>query len=271
MKPEFADTSTGKTAVFLKRGSAENAICFLHGNSLNSSFFKNIWSSEALSDYTLIAIDFPGHGASEKPYDELRYNLPSYVLQVQQVLKNHQIKNVILVGHSLGGHVAIGVAKNSENSVKGLMITGTPPLGNPPDLASAFIPSEEMGWMFQGEWSGEQISRLALAIIQKKDDAPQLETMLAETLPLARTSLAAWMGANPLPDEISILNALPYPVAVIQGENDALVNNNYFTTAGISNLWNGAVQYIRECGHCVSFEQPQYFAGQILNYAKKTI
>ncbi len=271
MKAEYIDTTAGKTAVHVKKRNNNKVICFLHGNSLDSRIFYNISCDAQLKDFTLLTVDFQGHGLSEKQQDEKRYNLTSYTQQVLEVLEWYAADNVILIGHSLGGHVAISVEKNVGNSIKGLMITGTPPLGNPPDLSNAFIPSEEMGWMFQGEWSDNQISKLTQAFIQKIENAPQLEIMLAETLPFARTSLAAWMNANPLPDEISILNGLPYPVAIIQGENDTLVNNKYFAKAGITNLWKGAVQYVRECGHCVPFEEPRYFAEQILIYAKETI
>ena len=55
---------------------------------------------------TAVALDFPGHGGSE--FQEVRdYTVPKFAAWVANVLASFGIQNPILIGHSLGGRVAL--------------------------------------------------------------------------------------------------------------------------------------------------------------------
>jgi len=80
-----------------------SAILFLHGLGLN----RNFWSStiaHLASNYRCIAIDLPGHGESF----EIATNgsMTSYVASVRKVIEKLNLRDVTLVGHSMGGQIA---------------------------------------------------------------------------------------------------------------------------------------------------------------------
>ena len=82
-------------------GADAKTICFVHGFGCD----MNTWEKqfEAFRDdenLQLVFIDLPGYGKSDKPHVD--YTLDFFAHAVDEVLNANSIKNVVLVGHSLG-------------------------------------------------------------------------------------------------------------------------------------------------------------------------
>jgi pimeloyl-ACP methyl ester carboxylesterase len=76
-------------------------------------------------DHRVIAVDLLGHGGSEKPTSG--YTIPNQADLVAQALGRLGVRDAVVVGHSLGGSVAVGLAERSPQLVKKVMIIDTPP------------------------------------------------------------------------------------------------------------------------------------------------
>ncbi len=84
---------------------------------------------EALADtYRSYALDFWGFGDSDKPGN--RYSLDDYICQVEDFLDGLGIAQVSLVGHSLGGVVALCTALRRPQRLEKLALIDTPIWGN---------------------------------------------------------------------------------------------------------------------------------------------
>ena len=84
-----------------KDGADVKTICFVHGFGCD----MNTWEKqfEAFRDdenLQLVFIDLPGYGKSDKPHVD--YTLDFFAHAIDEVLNANSIKNVVLVGHSLG-------------------------------------------------------------------------------------------------------------------------------------------------------------------------
>lgn len=108
---------SGKNIVYRKTGSGP-AIVLLHG-FLES---KAIWEQfESLLDgFTVFAIDLPGHGESDLFAGV--HTMQLMAESVYQVFENENISKAILVGHSMGGYVALHFAESYENRLSGLVL-----------------------------------------------------------------------------------------------------------------------------------------------------
>ena len=96
-------------------------VLFLHGWGCDRSFFSGMMN--AMQDAgTLIALDFPAHGGSEEPPEP--WGVKAFMLQVKQLLEDHQIETVDIVAHSFGARVAIYLAAQYPRMVGKLVITG---------------------------------------------------------------------------------------------------------------------------------------------------
>jgi len=95
------------------------AIVLLHG-FLESKAIWNNFSDKLQHEFTIIAIDLPGHGDSDQIADSHTMQLMAET--IKEVLAVENIKLAIIVGHSMGGYVALQFAANCENMLKGLIL-----------------------------------------------------------------------------------------------------------------------------------------------------
>jgi pimeloyl-ACP methyl ester carboxylesterase len=76
-------------------------------------------------EHRVVAVDLLGHGGSEKPTSG--YTIPHQADLVAQALHRLGVRDAVIVGHSLGGSVAVGLAERSPQLVRKVMILDTPP------------------------------------------------------------------------------------------------------------------------------------------------
>ena len=95
------------------------AVVLIHGFLENSSMWKET-VSEISKKNRIISIDLLGHGKS----DCLGYvhSMELFAKTIEAVLKHLRIRKYILVGHSLGGYVALALAEKHPQKVKGLCL-----------------------------------------------------------------------------------------------------------------------------------------------------
>jgi pimeloyl-ACP methyl ester carboxylesterase len=115
------------------RGQGDTALVFLHGWCGDRAYWKNQVDAFA-ADYRTVAIDQAGHGESGK--DRKNWNVGSLAADVEAVAQALGLKRVILVGHSMGGPVALMAAKRMPGKV--VLVVGVDTLQN----AEAKMPEE---------------------------------------------------------------------------------------------------------------------------------
>lgn len=255
-------------ALFCKGNINQNAIVFLHGNSLSSrTFYKQFESLNC----PMVLIDLPGHGKSDFAKDpENTYTFPGYVKLVVDIIKHLKLENFVLVGHSLGGHIAIGVASELK-SCKGLFIFGTPPLETINSLASAFLPNPLFPLMLQGPLTSENANDLAESMLFQKEHKQEIANSILATDPNARAYFGAFVAKGVIPNEIKNIKSLSFPIAIIHGEKDTFVNKEYIDGIGFSNIWENQIHLISNAGHCPQIEQAHTMNNLLTKYYKAIV
>jgi pyruvate dehydrogenase E2 component (dihydrolipoamide acetyltransferase) len=130
---EFIDTQAGRLR-YTKRGSGDNVVLFIHGfgGDLDNWLFNADALAEAATVYTL---DLPGHGQSTKAVaDPTVAGLAKVVTGFMDAVK---IDKAHLVGHSLGGAIAMEIARTAKSKVKSLTLIS--PAGLGPDINMDYI------------------------------------------------------------------------------------------------------------------------------------
>ncbi len=104
-------------------GQGETVI-FLHGYTGSTQDWEN--QIPALSPkYRVIALDNRGHGKSAAPSREEEYSMPVFTDDVFALLKVLDIKKCCLVGHSLGGFIALQFALKYPDMLASLVLVDT--------------------------------------------------------------------------------------------------------------------------------------------------
>lgn len=95
------------------------AVLLLHGIGDNSSTWSEIIPHLA-QNYTVVAPDLLGHGRSDKPRAD--YSVAAYANGMRDLLSVLDIDKVTVVGHSLGGGVAMQFAYQFPHMVERLVL-----------------------------------------------------------------------------------------------------------------------------------------------------
>lgn len=106
--------------------SGTGAIVLLHGYASSIEWWADV--APKLAEETgrkVVAVDLVGHGGSESPLDSDAYGAQGQSLAVARVLAALKAKDVVLVGHSMGGHIATAVAQREPDLVDRVVVIDT--------------------------------------------------------------------------------------------------------------------------------------------------
>ena len=102
------------------------ALLFLHGIGDDSATWLELLASLA-ADHTVIAPDLLGHGASAKPRAD--YSVAAYACGMRDLLTTLDVDRVTVIGHSLGGGVAMQFAYQFPERCERLVLVGSGGVG----------------------------------------------------------------------------------------------------------------------------------------------
>ena len=99
-------------------GDKDTTLLFVHGWGIN----KEYWEPQIkhfCDRYRVVAVDLPGFGESGKNRSD--WNFDEYAADIKAVIDQLQLKNVILIGHSMSGDIVLNAANKYPGSFTGLV------------------------------------------------------------------------------------------------------------------------------------------------------
>ena len=103
--PTFAAdaVSEGLKVHYESYGAGKDAVVFIHGWTCDLTFWRG--QAPVYEKRRSLLIDLPGHGQSAKP--EVAYTQQRFARAVRAVMRDAGVERATLVGHSMGGPVAL--------------------------------------------------------------------------------------------------------------------------------------------------------------------
>ncbi len=249
------------------------AVLFIHGNSGCKEVFCHQFNSSLATQYRMIAFDLPGHGASDDAAvpDDV-YRMATMTLIIRKLLEVLDARDAVLVGWSLGGHLAIELAGTYPEH-KGMVITGTPPFGpGRGEIALAFNATEEMALTDKEDFDAADAALYAEAILGK--EASQDKTYIGAVLRTDGIMRAVSIGDWAMNDDAGLYHKTVVaewknPIAVIQGEREPFVNKDWMKDVTWGNLWKGQYHVVEGTGHAAFLECPKDYNELLQQYLKE--
>jgi pimeloyl-ACP methyl ester carboxylesterase len=241
----------------IKIGAKKGTIVFLHGNSSSNKVFESILNSSEIKQ-TMIAYDLPGHGESVEEHKN--HQDFSYRFYKDALIKNiNSIQGaVLLVGNSMGGHLAIEISKQIKN-LKGLVIFGAPPVKKPINFEEAFMPVEALQTFFTEKPTDEAIEAAVNIAVYNKECITTIVNDFTKANPLVRKGIYDDIFGNNFEDEYTIFTTLEVPKYIIMGDVDPSVNPEYLKSVKNESEDNCTLIPFENCGHYPSLEKPDEF------------
>jgi len=116
------ESEDGLTIHYQMQGAGERALVFVHCWSCDRSYWR-AQIDEFSKHYLVVTIDLAGHGESDLGRES--WSIEAYGSDVATVVKELALRDVILIGHSMGGPVAIETAKLLPDNVVALIEVDT--------------------------------------------------------------------------------------------------------------------------------------------------
>lgn len=108
-------------SLFYKEKGKGIPFVLLHGNGDSGEYFNNQIEYFS-SKYRMIAVDTRGHGKS--PRGTAPFTMNQFADDLDYFLKEHNIKDIILLGFSDGANIAIKYALKYQDNIKALILNG---------------------------------------------------------------------------------------------------------------------------------------------------
>ncbi len=254
----FIKVETGMTLQYVVQGDPRGpVVVLLHGAG-------DSWHSWELvlpvlpKNLRTYAVTLRGHGLSDHP--AAGYSRAEFAADITSFLKRMELRDVTLVGHSLGSFVAQVVAEDDavgEGRVRRLVLVGSGP-GRPPDPSkpspvSAYFAGvkDPIDYQFARDFqAGTAFSPLPPVF---------LETMIGEVQRVPAAMFHELARGSSDPKHIEKLGRIRARTLLLWGEKDAM-----FAKAdqdGLLGLIPGSklIAY-PDTGHALHWEQPQRFS-----------
>ena len=134
--------STPQARIMVPRGNGELAVfrfgpedgkpvLAIHG--VTSSHLAWQWFADAMPDFTIYAVDLRGRGDSRDVGGP--YGMGVHADDMDAVLEHLQIEKATVIGHSMGGFVALAMLHRHPHRFERLvLVDGGPPLALPPGM-----------------------------------------------------------------------------------------------------------------------------------------
>jgi len=253
--------------IYKVAGKEKGTIICIHGNSSSSKVFENLLNTTEINQ-SIITVDLPGHGDNQKTSDELLtfsiLSLKSFLLDIISDIDDE----VLLIGNSLGGHLAIEIATEIKK-LKGLVIMGTPPLKKPSNFDEAFVPVPELNSFLKEFPSDVEIEAVTEIAIVNKENKQRIIDDFKRSNPSVRSALAEDLAKGTFVDEYKIFTNLEIPKYIIAGDSDPSVNRSYLDEVKKDCKLNCEIFDLKECGHYPSIDRSDEFINIVKDVANK--
>ncbi len=230
----------------------QTTILFLHGHTLDN----RMWQPQILAfqnQFQIFAPNLRGYGSTAASLNSF-----SYAKDMLELLEQHNLKKVHLVGLSLGGNIALEMAIRFPTRITSLSLLDTSLKGFAPDAAQLEVGQRVNEAFIAGGLQAARATWLAAPLFAAALENPNLKSQLEQWV----NEYSGWhwqqniSPSNNIAEITAQLHQIQVKTLIILGARDT----NYFR--GIAEhlqntIANSSLKIIPKAGHLVNLEQPE--------------
>jgi sigma-B regulation protein RsbQ len=252
-------------------GRGKQPMVFAHGFGCDQNMWRFITPAFE-NDYRIVLFDYVGSGKSDlSAYDRTRYGtLDGYAEDLLDVCRTLELRDAIVVGHSVSGIVAVLAAKREPRRFAHLILIGPSPryLNDAPDYVGGFDRADIDGLLATMEQNYIGWANHLAPAIMGNPERPELAGELAESFCSTDPVIARrFAEVTFLSDNRADLPGVTVPSLILQCSADIIappdVGEYLHRHLPLSTL-----RVMRATGHCPHMSHPEETIDAIKDYLR---
>ncbi len=254
-------------------GHGQQPMVFAHGFGCDQVMWRFV-SPAFEPDYQVVLFDYVGAGHSDlDAYDPQRYaTLDGYARDVVDICEALDLRDVILVGHSVSSMIGLLAARTMSERISQLVMICPSPryINDPPDYYGGFEQADIEGLLDMIERNQTGWTSQLAGMVASNPDRPELADELDASFcamdPLVARRFAA---ATFLADNRSDLVDVSQPVLILQCTQDivAPLAVGAYTHRHLS---NSTLVQLDAFGHCPQLSHPKETIALMRDYLARS-
>ena len=168
----------------------------------------------------------------------------------------------ILVGHSMGGKVALALAARRPPGLRGLVLVApSPPGPEPMDDAAR----EKL----RAAWGDPAAAQEVAQTISRHRDGPAYDRIVADHLRASREGWMAWLDRGSTEDLRGLAGQVDVPVLVVAGADDASLGPSAQERHTLSSLPGASMRTVPGSRHLVPLDAPAELASAMRSWVSE--
>lgn len=242
-------------------------LVMLHGLFGSGTNFRSV-AKRLASDRNVHCLDLRNHGAA--PWDN-EHTYPAMAADVIAWLDRMGLKQVDLLGHSMGGKVAMTLALEAPQRVRRLIVVDIAPVTYAHSLAGYAQA------MLDADLETAKTRRDVDQQLAQTIPEPGIRSFLLQNLKPAETGFAWRLHLAALLRHMDAIGAFPDgngqtyagDSLFLHGDRSDYVRREY-ETAILSRFPQARLQEVADCGHWIHAEQPEVFIQAVAAFIAPT-
>ena len=214
------------------------------------------------SRYHCLAPDLRGFGESDAPTAG-SYTTGDYADDVAALIEATGVNAYVLVGHSMGGKIALRLAARRPAALRALVLLApSPPTPEP-------IPDDERARLLGTHGDRHAAEETVRNITHRPLSAPVFARCVADNLRASRPAWRAWLEAGSREDISDDMARIDVPTLVVAGAADAPITAPLLEREVVCRLADARLTTLPDVAHLSPLEAPAAVADLIREHCRR--
>lgn len=201
----------------------------------------------------LLAPDLPGFGGQAAPA-EFDYSVRAYADWVAAYAARHALADFTLLGHSMGGKIALALAARRPAGLRRLvLLSPSPPAGEP-------MTDDDRAAALAAHGNAAAAEKTLQEITWQPLPAALRQAVIADNLRCSRPAWQAWLASGSREDISAQLAGLAGPCHLLVGAHDRAITPATQRVRTLPHLPAGTACQVVPAGHLLPLEVPALVA-----------
>jgi pimeloyl-ACP methyl ester carboxylesterase len=235
-------------------------ILWIHGYPLSSAVFA---PQLAIAGARHIMPDLPGFGRSTPPTDEM--SIEDYAILCKRLLDHLHVTQAVVAGFSMGGYIALALARLAPESVRALILIDTRETADSDEARKGRYETIEK---VENQGTKAVVETMLPKMLSKGAPSSLVHEVRAiMDASSAEGVVAALQAMAERSDSTSLLPELRMPVLIVVGENDTITPPA--DAERVAKAIAGAkLVTIPNAAHLSNFERPEEFNAAVEEFLR---